>query len=55
MLEQKTLRLFLWKNFIYTLLILLAYLLQETPALFPVALRPVRRFSFWSSGAAAAC
>jgi hypothetical protein len=40
-LEQKTLRLFLWKNFIYTLLILLAYLLQETPALFPVALRPV--------------
>lgn len=41
MLEQKTLRLFLWKNFIYTLLILLAYLLQETPALFPAALRPV--------------
>ena len=40
-MEQKTLRLFLWKNFIYTLLILLAYLLQETPALFPVALRPV--------------
>ena len=40
-MEQKTLRLFLWKNFIYTLLILLAYLLQETPALFPAALRPV--------------
>lgn len=40
-MEQKTLRLFIWKNLIYTLLILLAYLLQETPALFPEPLRPV--------------
>ncbi len=41
-MEQKTLRLFIWKNLVYTLLILLAYLLQETPApLLSPSLRPV--------------
>ena len=40
-MERKTLRLLILKNLLYSLLILLAFLLQDTPALFPNALRPV--------------
>lgn len=41
-MDQKTKRLFIIKNMIYTLAVLLAYVLQETPALFEIrGVRPV--------------
>ncbi len=41
-MEQKTLRLFIFKNVIYTILVLIGYILQETPRLLVVGnVRPV--------------
>ncbi|MFV0497197.1 MAG: hypothetical protein ACK5L0_03370 [Candidatus Fimivivens sp.] len=41
-MEQKTLRLFIFKNIIYTVFILIGYILQETPRLLAIGnVRPV--------------
>ncbi len=41
-MEQKTLRLFILKNIIYTILVLICYILQETPRLLVIGnVRPV--------------